>query len=56
MDIRNNQKGVLIRETVLKELIEDYQAMRNMIYGSIPEFEEILTFLKELQNEVHGLS
>ena len=27
----------------------------NMIYGNIPEFEEILAFLKELQEEIHRL-
>lgn len=40
---------------VLNALQEDYQAMRNMIYGNIPEFEEILEFLKKLQEEIHGL-
>lgn len=29
--------------------------MRNMIYGNIPEFEEILEFLEKLQEEIHGL-
>ena len=43
------------REAVLAELQEDYQAMRNMIYGNIPEFEEILEFLQKLQEEIRGL-
>ena len=43
------------REAVLSALQEDYQAMRNMIYGNIPEFEEILEFLEKLQEEIHGL-
>ena len=43
------------KEAVLNALKEDYQAMRNMIYGNIPEFEEILEFLEKLQEEVHGL-
>ena len=47
--------GLLPREAVLSALQEDYQAMRNMIYGNIPEFEEILEFLKKLQEEIHGL-
>ncbi len=42
-------------ERIHKELEDDYQAMRNMIYGNIPEFEEILEFLEKLQEEVHGL-
>ena len=46
---------LLPRESVLRALQEDYQAMRNMIYGSIPEFEKILAFLEKLQEEIHGL-
>ena len=46
---------LLPREAVVNELQEDYRAMRNMIYGDIPEFEEILEFLGRLQEEVHGL-
>ena len=42
-------------ERINKELEDDYQAMRNMIYGNIPEFEEILEFLEKLQEEIHGL-
>lgn len=42
-------------KTILNALQEDYQAMKNMIYGNIPEFEEILAFLKELQEEIHRL-
>ncbi len=38
-----------------KELLEDYTAMRNMIYGEIPEFEDILVFLEKLQEEIHEL-
>ncbi len=34
---------------------EDYEVIRNMIYGKIPEFEEILEFLQKLQEEVHEL-
>lgn len=46
---------LLPKEAVLNALKEDYQAMRNMIYGNIPEFEEILEFLEKLQEEIHGL-
>ena len=46
---------LLPKETVLSVLQEDYQAMRNMIYGNIPEFEEILEFLEKLQKDIHGL-
>ncbi len=44
------------KEAVLNALKEDYQAMRNMIYGNIPEFQDILAFLKKLQSEIHELS
>lgn len=44
------------KEAVLNALKEDYKAMRNMIYGNIPEFEEILAFLEKLQSEIHELS
>ena len=46
---------LLPKEAVLNALKEDYQAMRNMIYGNIPEFEEILEFLEKLQEEIHLL-
>lgn len=43
------------REDIIKELIDDYEAMKNMIYGNIPRFDEILIFLRELQEEIHNL-
>ena len=46
---------LLPKQAVLNALKEDYQAMRNMIYGKIPEFEEILKFLEKLQEEIHRL-
>ena len=45
---------LLPKEAILNALREDYQAMRNMIYGNIPEFEEILESLEKLQEEIHG--
>ena len=42
-------------ERIHKVLKEDYQAMRNMIYGKIPEYEEIIEYLRKLEEEVHGL-
>ncbi len=50
-----NSIELLPRESIKKELIDDYEAMRNMIYGNIPSFDEILLFLSELQDEVHKL-
>ncbi len=46
---------ILPKGAIFNALQEDYQAMRNMIYGNIPEFKEILEFLKKLQEEIHGL-
>ena len=46
---------LLPTKTVLNALQEDYQAMKNMIYGNISEFEEILEFLEKLQEEIHEL-
>lgn len=42
-------------ERIYIELLKDYKAMYNMIYGNIPEFEEIIEFLKILQDEIHSL-
>ena len=50
-----NRIELLPKEKVLDALREDYQAMRNMIYGNVPEFEEILEFLEKLQEGIHGL-
>ncbi len=41
---------------ILDELREDYKAMENMIYGRVPEFDDIIDFLKLLQDEIHSLS
>lgn len=41
---------------ILDALKADYDAMRNMIYGEIPEFEEILNYLNTLKEEVHKLT
>ena len=46
---------LLPNAAILKALLEDYQAMRNMIYGDVPEFEEILSFLQMLQEDIHKL-
>ncbi|MBP3809360.1 MAG: nucleotidyl transferase AbiEii/AbiGii toxin family protein [Clostridiales bacterium] len=42
-------------DSIIPALRADYKAMKNMIYGEIPEFEEILTYLSELQTEIHSL-
>lgn len=42
-------------ERIHKALKEDYQAMHNMIYGKMPEYEEIIGYLCKLEEEVHEL-
>lgn len=37
------------------ELKKDYLAMHNMIYGTIPSFEEMIRYRECLQNEIHEL-
>ncbi len=43
-------------ERIRNELRSDYQQMKEMIYGEIPDFEEILQYLEVLQEEIHGLA
>ena len=40
---------------ILEELRLDYDAMKNMIYGTKPEFDEIIECLKNLEKEIHQL-
>ena len=32
----------------------DYAAMRNMIYGEYPSFDEILSTIKKLESEINS--
>ena len=40
---------------ILEDLRKDYAAMKNMIYGDYPEFDEIIDYLKVLEKEIHSL-
>ena len=40
---------------ILDELRDDYEAMKNMIYGSKPEFDELIDCVKALEKEIHQL-
>lgn len=40
---------------ILEELRLDYDAMKNMIYGTKPAFDEIIECLKNLEKEIHQL-
>lgn len=41
--------------SVLKSVTDDYKAMRNMIYGDYPDFDQILEILKSLEIEINSL-
>jgi len=40
---------------IVKQLRNDYIAMENMFYGDKPIFEEMMSYLKALENEIHNL-
>ena len=42
-------------ERALKELARDYQAMREMFYGSQLPFGEVVDILRDLESEIHAL-
>lgn len=42
-------------EENIKRLKDDYLAMREMIFGEVPDFEEVLVGLKKLEDEINQL-
>ena len=36
-------------------LAEDYKKMKAMIYGNYPSWDEIMTYLKELEQKIHDI-
>lgn len=40
---------------VLKSLIADYRAMRHMIYGEYPDFNDILSNLQKLEDDINSI-
>ena len=38
-----------------KRLEQDYKAMREMIFGEIPGWNDILSFIADLEKEINGL-
>ena len=42
-------------EKSLSALKADYNDMNNMMYGEIPYFEEVLSTIKKLEDEINGL-
>ena len=43
-------------EYIMDDVKFDYVAMKNMIYGEYPHFDDIIDCLKKLETEVHELS
>lgn len=43
-------------EERIKELEQDYDAMHNMIYGKYPNFDDLLSVLSELENEINQMT
>lgn len=42
-------------EKCIPLLREDYEHMKNMIFGETPEFEEIMECMERLEGEINGL-
>lgn len=47
--------SLIPKDEIMQPLRNDYAAMANMFYGKAPGFDEILSFLSELENEIHNL-
>ena len=39
----------------LDALVEDYTNMRDMLYGDIPSFEEIMKVIQNLEKEINSI-
>ena len=46
---------LLPNESISQQLYYDYKQMKDMIYGFIPKFEDILSYLETLQEDIHDL-
>lgn len=42
-------------EDCMKQLRDDYDHMRNMIYGFRPEFDEVMKCIQRLEQEINDL-
>lgn len=47
--------SLIPKDEIMQPLRTDYAAMANMFYGTAPGFDEIISFLSELENEIHNL-
>lgn len=39
----------------MSDLSKDYQNMKDMIYGNVPTFDEIISVIKKLEEEINAL-
>jgi len=51
-----SQISLIPTDHIMDAVKADYAAMKNMIYGDYPEFDDILSCLRRLQEEIHGLA
>ncbi len=54
-DCLNGQFRLLPNDQNKIHVSQDYKAMRNMIYGDAPEWEDIFAYLAELEKEINNL-
>jgi len=43
-------------DSVCNALKDDYKAMSNMIYGEKPSYDELVSYISELEKEIHELA
>lgn len=46
---------LLPSDSISQQLYNDYKQMKDMIYGFVPKFEDILSYLELLQEDIHNL-
>ena len=51
-----SQISLIPADHIMDAVKADYAAMKNMIYGDYPGFDDILSCLRRLQEEIHGLA
>lgn len=54
-DATLSQIALLPVNHIVESVKADYAAMRNMIYGDYPSFEEIIMTLENLEKDIHNL-
>lgn len=47
--------SLVLAECHMDELKSDFESMKNMIYGVYPSFEELMKYIRELEEEINQL-